>query len=458
MKKNILIVDDDHDICQTLSKILLKKNYITAIANNSDTALDLLKNSSFNLILLDVWLEGSKKNGLEILKIIKKFNPNTPVIMISGHSNIDIAVKAIKQGAFYFIEKPFKSEKLFLLIERALENAFLQNKYDQYVENSNINDDLIGNSTVIKNLKKKIKQIADTKVRILISGESGTGKKLIARIIHNESKRYDKPFVQINCALLNSKNFDKSFFGTFDSSISKLGYIQKAVQGTIYLNEICDLDNEIQGKITNFLQNETYSSEFLEGQKENYTANIRFISSTNKDINAEIENKKLRKDLLYRLNVASLVLPPIKDRREDIPLLVDNFIDKKEKKNFKRIKLSNEVYQILQTMEWPGNVTQIKNFIDWLYIINNTAKNKDNLITSKMLPKDILITKNKKIEDANYKSIMNLPIKDARKNFEKEYLINQVNKFGGNISKTANHIGMERSALHRKIKEVGIKK
>ena len=192
MKKNILIVDDDHDICQTLSKILLKKNYITAIANNSDTALDLLKNSSFNLILLDVWLEGSKKNGLEILKIIKKFNPNTPVIMISGHSNIDIAVKAIKQGAFYFIEKPFKSEKLFLLIERALENAFLQNKYDQYVENSNINDDLIGNSTVIKNLKKKIKQIADTKVRILISGESGTGKKLIARIIHNESKRYDR--------------------------------------------------------------------------------------------------------------------------------------------------------------------------------------------------------------------------------------------------------------------------
>ena len=459
MKNNILIVDDDKDICVTLSKILNTKGFHTKIANNSDIAISEIKNSSIDLVLLDVWLEGSKKNGLELLKIIKNFNPNTPIILISGHANVEMAVKAIKDGAFYFIEKPFKSDRLFLIIDRALENAFLKNKYEIYKENIKDENELVGKSVVINNLRKKINQIANTNARVLISGESGTGKSFVAKLIHNSSNRSSKPFITVNCALLNDKNFDETFFGSINDKNKKLGFIQKAGQGTIYLKEICDLEYHIQGKITNFLQKESYSVNSPDGQKDNFNANIRFISSTSRNINVELEKKRLRKDLLYRLNVATLQLPPINKRREDIPLLINHFISEKENNNKKntKIKLSDDVYPVLQTINWPGNVTQINNFVDWLDILVNSSENKIDVITPNMLPNDLIDEKKPKVEDEK-KSIMNMPIKDARKNFEKQYLLNQVNRFGGNISKTANFIGMERSALHRKIKEIGIKK
>ena len=458
MKQNILIVDDDKDICITLSKILLSKGFLVDIAHNSDSAMDEIKNKSIDLVLLDVWLENSKKNGLELLKIIKNFNPNTPVILISGHANVEMAVKAIKQGAFYFIEKPFKSEKLFLIMDRALENAFLKNKYEIYKEDFEESNELVGATTAINNLKKKIKQIAITNARVLITGETGTGKNHVAKIIHSLSSRSSKPFITINCAMLNNQNFDKSFFGNFDNETNKtLGYIQRAGQGTIYLKEICDLDYHIQGKITNFLQKERYSVNSTSGDKDNINPNIRFISSTSKDINKAIEDKILRKDLLFRLNVASIQIPSIKKRREDIPLLIDYFIKEKERNNLNKIKLSNDVYPLLQTLNWPGNVMQIKNFVDGLSIFIKSSNKNIDLITAAMLPKDLLTEKRDDEKDSSI-SIMNLPIKEARKNFEKQYLINQVNRFGGNISKTANFIGMERSALHRKIKEIGIKK
>ena len=458
MKQNILIIDDDKDICVTLSKILSSKGFETIISNNSDTAINEIKNKPVDLVLLDVWLEGSKKNGLELLKIIKIFNPNTPVILISGHANVEMAVKAIKEGAFYFIEKPFKSEKLFLIIDRALENAFLRNKYEVYKENIDNDTEFIGNTVLINNLKRKIKQISNTNARILITGESGTGKNFVAKLIHNLSSRSSKPFITINCALLNDKNFDKSFFGDFNEENNTLGYIQKEGQGTIYLKEICDLEYHIQGKITNFLQKESYSLNFPSGEKDSFSTNIRFISSSSKNLNEEVEKKRLRKDLLYRLNVATLQIPSIKKRREDIPLIINHFIEQKEKMSQKKIKLSENVYPILQNIDWPGNVTQIKNFVEWLYILVKSSNKKIDLITSNMLPNDLLTEKKDGSKKEEKKTIMNLPIKDARKNFEKEYLINQVSRFGGNISKTANFIGMERSALHRKIKEIGIKK
>ena len=458
MKQNILIIDDDKDICVTLSKILSSKGFETIISNNSDTAINEIKNKPVDLVLLDVWLEGSKKNGLELLKIIKIFNPNTPVILISGHANVEMAVKAIKEGAFYFIEKPFKSEKLFLIIDRALENAFLRNKYEVYKENIDNDTEFIGNTALINNLKRKIKQISNTNARILITGESGTGKNFVAKLIHNLSSRSSKPFITINCALLNDKNFDKSFFGDFNEENNTLGYIQKAGQGTIYLKEICDLEYHIQGKITNFLQKESYSLNFPSGEKDSFSTNIRFISSSSKNLNEEVGKKRLRKDLLYRLNVATLQIPSIKKRREDIPLIINHFIEQKEKMSQKKIKLSENVYPILQNIDWPGNVTQIKNFVEWLYILVKSSNKKIDLITSNMLPNDLLTEKKDGSKKEEKKTIMNLPIKDARKHFEKEYLINQVSRFGGNISKTANFIGMERSALHRKIKEIGIKK
>ena len=458
MKQNILIIDDDKDICVTLSKILSSKGFETIISNNSDTAINEIKNKPVDLVLLDVWLEGSKKNGLELLKIIKIFNPNTPVILISGHANVEMAVKAIKEGAFYFIEKPFKSEKLFLIIDRALENVFLRNKYEVYKENIDNETEFVGNTASINNLKRKIKQISNTNARILITGESGTGKNFVAKLIHNLSSRSSKPFITINCALLNDKNFDKSFFGDFNKENNTLGYIQKAGQGTIYLKEICDLEYHIQGKITNFLQKESYSLNFPSGEKDSFSTNIRFISASSKNLNEEVEKKRLRKDLLYRLNVATLQIPSIKKRREDIPLIINHFIEQKEKMSQKKIKLSENVYPILQNIDWPGNVTQIKNFVEWLYILVKSSNKKIDLITSNMLPNDLLTEKKDGRKKEEKKTIMNLPIKDARKNFEKEYLINQVSRFGGNISKTANFIGMERSALHRKIKEIGIKK
>ena len=459
MKQNILIVDDDKDICLTLSKILNSKGFQVSVANNSDAAISVIKGSSIDLVLLDVWLEGSKKDGLELLKIIKNYNPITPVILISGHANVEMAVKAIKQGAFYFIEKPFKSEQLFLIIDKAIENAFLKNKYEIYKENLDDSEEIIGNTVLINNLKKKIKQISASNARVLITGDSGTGKNHIAKQIHNLSARSSKPFISINCALLNDKNFDKSFFGEFTDTNKNLGYIQKAAQGTIYLKEICDLDPHIQGKITNFLQKESYSINSSSTGKDSFNTNIRFISSTSKDINLEIEKKRLRKDLLYRLNVATLQIPPIKKRREDIPLLIDYFINKKEKNNVNKIKLSDDVYPLLQTIDWPGNITQIKNFIEWLDIFIKSSNKKIDVITTNMLPNDLIDeNSNDKSSNEDKKTIMNLPLKDARKHFEREYLINQVSRFGGNISKTANFIGMERSALHRKIKEIGIKK
>ena len=459
MKQNILIVDDDKDICLTLSKILNSKGFQVSVANNSDAAISVIKGSSIDLVLLDVWLEGSKKDGLELLKIIKNYNPITPVILISGHANVEMAVKAIKQGAFYFIEKPFKSEQLFLIIDKAIENAFLKNKYEIYKENLDDSEEIIGNTVLINNIKKKIKQISASNARVLITGDSGTGKNHIAKQIHNLSARSSKPFISINCALLNDKNFDKSFFGEFTDTNKNLGYIQKAAQGTIYLKEICDLDPHIQGKITNFLQKESYSINSSSTGKDSFNTNIRFISSTSKDINLEIEKKRLRKDLLYRLNVATLQIPPIKKRREDIPLLIDYFIKKKEKNNVNKIKLSDDVYPLLQTIDWPGNITQIKNFIEWLDIFIKSSNKKIDVITTSMLPNDLVNgDNNDKSSNKDKKSIMNLPIKDARKHFEREYLLNQVSRFGGNISKTANFIGMERSALHRKIKEIGIKK
>ena len=267
MKQNILIVDDDKDICLTLSKILNSKGFSTVIANNSESALNEIKKSSIDLVLLDVWLENSKQNGLQLLKVIKNYNPNIPIILISGHANVEIAVKAIKQGAFYFIEKPFKSEKLFLIIDRALENVFLKNKYESYEDDEK---ELIGNTILINNLKKKVKQISNTNARVLISGESGTGKNHVAKIIHNLSNRSSKPFITINCASLNEKNFDKLFFGNYNDGNKIVGYIQKASQGTIYLKEICDLESHIQGKITNFLQNETFALDNTKGEKDKF--------------------------------------------------------------------------------------------------------------------------------------------------------------------------------------------
>jgi len=454
--KTILIVDDELDICVTLSKILNSNGYKTITATNSSSCLNELKKNFVDLVLLDVWLEGSKKNGIELLKIIKNYNKNLPVILISGHGNIEMAVNAIKKGAFYFVEKPFKSEKLFLLIERALENAFLKKEYEVYKNAYDNQNEIIGHSKSINKIKKNINKLARTNARIFLFGEPGTGKKLIAKKIHESSSRSDKPFISINCSMLNNESFVEQFFGKDRIEDKSIGYIQKAEGGTILLNEICNMAFEVQAKLTDFLQKETYS---LKGLNEKVYSNIRFISTTSKNPIEEIEEKRFRKELFYRLNVAQIKVPSISKRRDDIPILIDFFIQKiKKHNNLPEIKLTSDVYTILQTCLWPGNITQLKNFVDWLYIMYPKLINKGKNISVNLLPKDLFKKSNELYESKSNQLIMNLPIRKARKEFEKKYLVNQVNRFGGNISKTANFIGMERSALHRKIKNIGIKK
>ena len=456
MSTKILIIDDEKDICLTLSKVLESKGYKTSYSLDSKSAMSEIKRSVVDLVLLDVWLEGSKLQGIDLLKVIKEYNPNIPVILISGHGNIELAVNAIKKGAFYFVEKPFKSEKLFLLIERALENAFFKKEYEILKSLLDDSSKIIGNSSSIKNIKKIMNRISTSNARIFINGETGSGKQLLAKHIHSNSSRSKKPFMVLNCAMINNTNFLKTFFGENTGSDQSIGLVKKAEGGTIFLKEIADMPYEVQGQFTNFLQKETYS---IGGENEKYSSNIRFISSTSKNPLEEIENNNLRKDLFYRLNVTNIKIPPINKRREDIPLLIDYFIEKiTTKKQLKKIKLTKEAYAVLQTFDWPGNITQIRNFIDWLYIMYPEMIKSDKQIGTNLLPKELFSKKvDEKTTDEN-DIVMNLPIKEARTEFEKKYLINQVNRFGGNISKTANFIGMERSALHRKIKNIGVKK
>jgi len=456
MSTKILIIDDEKDICLTLSKVLESKGYKTSYSLDSKSAMSEIKRSVVDLVLLDVWLEGSKLQGIDLLKVIKEYNPNIPVILISGHGNIELAVNAIKKGAFYFVEKPFKSEKLFLLIERALENAFFKKEYEILKSLLDDSSKIIGNSSSIKNIKKIMNRISTSNARIFINGETGSGKQLLAKHIHSNSSRSKKPFMVLNCAMINNTNFLKTFFGESTGSDQSIGLVKKAEGGTIFLKEIADMPYEVQGQFTNFLQKETYS---IGGENEKYSSNIRFISSTSKNPLEEIENNNLRKDLFYRLNVTNIKIPPINKRREDIPLLIDYFVEKlTTKKQLKKIKLTKEAYAVLQTFDWPGNITQIRNFIDWLYIMYPEMIKSDKQIGTNLLPKELFSKKvDEKTTDEN-DIVMNLPIKEARTEFEKKYLINQVNRFGGNISKTANFIGMERSALHRKIKNIGVKK
>ena len=457
-KKKILIVDDEEDICSTLSKILSSKDYDVSTSLNSTDALENIKKRVFDLVLLDVWLEGSKKNGIELLKIIKNYKRNLPIILISGHGNIEMAVNAIKKGAFYFIEKPFKSEKLFLLIDRALENAFLKKEYEVYKNKYDETSELIGVSKFIRNVKKTIQKLSQSNARVFLSGEPGTGKKLIAEKIHQNSNRSDKPFLSIDCAMLDTNHFNEEFFGNGKDENQSLGYIQKAEGGTILLNEICDMPYNIQSKFTDFLQKESY---LVRGDKDKINSDIRFISLSNKNPIEEIEKKNLKKELFYRLNVVHVKFIPVNKRREDIPLLVDYFIKKAKKfNNLSEIKLTKDAYALLQSGLWNGNITQIKNFIDWLYIMYPKIINKGKDISVNLLPKDLFKYSNQTSQsnEIDNKLMMNLPIKEARREFEKKYLINQVTRFGGNVSKTANFIGMERSALHRKIKNIGVKK
>jgi two-component system nitrogen regulation response regulator NtrX len=459
MQKNkitILVVDDEVDICNMVSEILKDEGYEVRTANGYNSALDVIEKENITLILTDIWMNNNTIAGIQLLEWSKKNNSLTPVIMMSGHGNIETAMKAAKSGAYDFIEKPFKSERLILLIEKALEERRLKIKILDYETKENQQTELVGNSNLFKNIKSQLEKISLSNSRVLLSGPSGSGKELIARWIHKNSERKNFPFTVASCATLSPERVEEVLFGWDDNSTilnkneSNLGLFEQSNNGTIFFDEICDLPLETQGKLVQVIQDQSF---YKIGSNKKITVDVRIISASNKDLFKSIKDGVLREDLYYRLSVVPINIPPLNNRVEDIELLIQHFLKllSKESGN-NQIHIARETLVILQSYEWPGNVRQLKNILEWLIIMYGEQDNF--IILPSHLPPEIVGLKSSE----NIKNInsLEMPLKDARKLFEKNYIKEQLNRFKGNIARTSTYIGMDRSALHRKLKELDI--
>ncbi|WP_375654893.1 MULTISPECIES: sigma-54-dependent transcriptional regulator [unclassified Bartonella] len=451
MVSDILIVDDEADIRELVAGILDDEGYETRVACNSDEALAQISERIPKLIFLDIWLQGSRLDGLALLDEIKTQYPTLPVVMISGHGNIETAVSAIKRGAYDFIEKPFKADRLVLVAERTLENSNLKRELLELRKRSNETLELLGKSTVIKNLRQIIEKVAPTNSRIMITGPSGAGKETVARTIHALSTRSNGPFVTINAATITPERMEIELFGSeMEGRERKIGALEEAHGGILYLDEIADMPRETQGKILRVLTGQTF--ERIGGTKR-VKVDVRIISSTAQNLENLISDGRFREDLFHRLSVVPIVVPPLSARREDIPELVHHFVKTiSQQVGIKPRAISDDVIAILQTHAWPGNVRQLRNNIERLLIL---VRDGDGPITADFLPSEVSDSLPRLQMDSD-ESIMDLPLREARELFEKRYLVAQIGRLGGNISRTAEFIGMERSALHRKLKALGV--
>ena len=456
-KISILIVDDELDICEMVAETLKDENYNTIIATNYDMAVNILKNENINLLITDIWMNNDANAGLNLLTFSQNYNPLIPVIMMSGHGNIETAMKAAKNGAFDFIEKPFKAERLILLIEKALIDRNLKLKVLDFELKESERTALIGNSATFKNIKQNLNKIAPTNSRVLITGPSGSGKELIARWIHKNSNRKSFPFIIASCATLSPERVEQVLFGWNDTTTdgdnnqSNLGLFEQANNGTLFFDEICDLPLQTQGKLVQAIQDQSF---YKIGSNKKINVDVRIISASNNNLTEYIKNGILREDLFYRLSVAPIEVPPLNKRGEDIEDLIFHFLNLLAKDfGNNTLKLASETLLILKIYDWPGNVRQLKNILEWLNIMY--GKQKDFIISPSHLPPEILGYNNKK-EDVQISNQLSLSLKEARKIFEKNYLKEHLKRFKGNIAKTSTFIKMDRSALHRKLKELGI--
>ena len=458
-KQKILVVDDEEDIRALIKGILEDEDYEVFEAANSDAAFAAIETENPDLIVLDIWLQGSEKDGMEILETLKAQEIYRPVLMISGHGTIETAVSAIKNGAYDFIEKPFKSDRLLLMISRALEMAQLRNENRRLkIQSNKSSDNLIGKSAAINTLRQQINKIAPSNSRVFIKGEAGTGKEVVAREIHQQSARKNETFMALNCAALHPERLEEELFGVLIDDTIKKGVLELADGGTLFLDEVVDMPIETQGKILRVLQENKFEPV---GSHKTISVDVRVIASTNKDVDVALKEGQFRQDLLYRLNVVTLDIPPLHTRKEDIGLLALHFVnffalqmgqDEKE--------ISAEVQSIFKKYPWPGNVRQLKNVMEWITIMNNFGEG-NNVVEPAHLPPEMTVKSSKEssadVPDDNIGQIyMNSPLREAREKFEKIYLTEQVIRFDGNISQTAEFIGMERSALHRKLKSLDI--
>ena len=450
MKDNILIVDDEPDIRDTISAVLNDEGYETICASNAQEAQAIMYKELPSLIILDIWMRDSSMDGLSLLNWIKDSNPEIPILMISGHGTVEIAVNAIKAGAYDFIEKPFKSEKLIFMVSRALETSVLKKENAELKKQIRRPDMLVGKSSIINSIRQIIAKVSQTNSRILILGSSGSGKEACARTIHQESPRRNSSFIHVNCSMIS----EEELFG-YESKQNinrkKIGLFEKANRGTLYLDEICDLSLELQSKIIHAVQQQLFKR--IGGNYE-ISVDVRVISSSSKNIKQQIELGVLREDLYYRLGVVPIEMPDLKNHTQDIPDLVKYYMSSSSAVLNKPIRiLSDDAIASLQRYNWPGNLNELRNIIDWLLIM--VPDSSEGIISSDMLPPEI----NYVSIDDNLNSInqfLSLNLKEAREKFEKEYLKMQIERFGGNISRTSTFIKMERSALHRKLKNLEI--
>lgn len=454
MASDILIVDDEMDIREIVSGILSDEGHGTRTAKNSDEALAAIQARRPSLVFLDIWLQGSKLDGLQVLEVIKQQNPNLPVVMISGHGNIETAVSAIKLGAYDFIEKPFKADRLVLIAERALENSRLKRELTDLRARGGTVSRLVGKSTSVNQLRQVIERVAPANSRIMITGQSGSGKELAARLIHESSARANGPFVVINAAAIQPETMEQELFGTegLNGEGRMVGRLEEAHGGTLYMDEIADMPKETQGKILRVLVEQSFTRV---GGAQKVTVDVRIISSSARDLASMIAEGSFREDLFHRLSVVPIRVPSLAERRDDIPELISFFMDQMTTTaGLPRRKIADDAMAILQSHDWPGNIRQLRNNVERLMIL--AKGDVETEITADMLPSEVGALVPATPTGAGGEKLMSLPLREAREVFEREYLMAQVSRFGGNISRTAEFIGMERSALHRKLKSLGI--
>ncbi len=456
MVHEILIVDDEPDIRMLVDGVLRDEGYDTRQAGDSEAAIAAFRVRRPSLVILDVWLQGSRLDGLGILQNLHVEEPHVPVVMISGHGNIETAVTAIQHGAYDFIEKPFQSDRLLLVVRRALEAAHLARENAELRLRAGPETELIGTSPALASLRGAVEKVAPTGSRVLIQGPAGSGKEVVARMVHARSRRAEAPYVTLNCAILNPARFEEELFGVeagIDGSLQprRAGVLERAHGGTLVLDEVSDMPLETQGKIVRALQDQTF--ERLGGSSR-VKVDVRVLSTTNKDLQAEIAAGRFREDLYYRLAVVPLRVPSLRERREDIPALARHFLLRSaEISGMAPRELSTDALAALQAYDWAGNVRQLRNLMDWLLIM--APGGVSDPIRAEMLPPEVGSAA-PALNGSPSADVMSLPLREARDLFETQYLQSQLLRFGGNISRTAGFVGMERSALHRKLKQLGI--
>jgi len=455
MPHDILIVDDEADIRELVAGILEDEGFGARTARDSDTALAEITNRRPSMVFLDIWMQGSKLDGLQLLEAIKQDHADVPVVMISGHGNIETAVAAIKKGAYDFIEKPFKADRLILVANRALETSRLRREVKELKQLGSVSSTMVGHSPCMNQLRQTVDRAAKANSRIMIVGPSGGGKELAARTLHTLSSRAEGPFVVINAAAIVPERMEEELFGieqTNGEHQRKAGALEEAHGGTLFIDEVADMPRETQSKILRVLVDQTFNRV---GGTTKVNVDVRIVSSTTRNLEAEIAEGRFREDLYHRLSVVPIRVPPLSERREDIPELVEYFMEQiSHATGLPRRKIGADAMAVLQSHVWPGNVRQLRNNVERLMIL--AGGDPDAAISADMLPQDVGSMVPAMPTGHNGEHIMGLPLREAREVFERDYLIAQISRFSGNISRTAEFVGMERSALHRKLKALGV--